>query len=154
MEDQLIQTEKFRKNHVPPRSNNMIFMIYIKKNKIQGRNTVDEVFCLSAQQGYTVFYRNCDDSNVLNDVVVAHPTSIQMLRTWPYVMDTTYKTNKIVPSENICYDPLGPSILIVRRSTLNPPRGEIELHFDILGTGIHSFRTRFPSFGARPRCFE
>ncbi|KAI5654401.1 hypothetical protein M9H77_31588 [Catharanthus roseus] len=63
---------------------------------MQGRNTVEEVLCLSAIRDYTVFYRNREDINVLSDIVVAHPTSIEMLRTWPYVliMDTTYKTNK------------------------------------------------------------
>ncbi|KAI5666576.1 hypothetical protein M9H77_16429 [Catharanthus roseus] len=63
---------------------------------MQGRNKVEEVLCLSAEQGCTVFYRNCEDNNVLSDIVIAHPTSIAMIRTWPYVliMDTTYKTNK------------------------------------------------------------
>ncbi|KAI5653244.1 hypothetical protein M9H77_30431 [Catharanthus roseus] len=67
----------------------------IKKNRMQGRNTVEEVLYLSAQRGYTVFYRNAEDS-VLRNIVVAHPTSIVMIRTWPYVpiMDTTYKMNK------------------------------------------------------------
>ncbi|KAI5682018.1 hypothetical protein M9H77_03246 [Catharanthus roseus] len=46
---------------------------------------VEEVLCLSAQRGYAVFYRNCNDNNVLSDIVVAHPTSIQMIRMWPYV---------------------------------------------------------------------
>ncbi|KAI5672004.1 hypothetical protein M9H77_12368 [Catharanthus roseus] len=70
----------------------------IKKNMMQGQNMVEKVLCLCAQQGYTVFYRNCNDNNVLSDIVVAHPTSIQMMRTWSYVliMDTTYKTNKWV----------------------------------------------------------
>ncbi|KAI5680500.1 hypothetical protein M9H77_01727 [Catharanthus roseus] len=59
---------------------------------MQWQNTVEEVLCLSAQRGYTVFYRNCPDSHVLSDIVVAHPTSIQMMRTWTYVliMDTMY----------------------------------------------------------------
>ncbi|KAI5666182.1 hypothetical protein M9H77_16035 [Catharanthus roseus] len=63
---------------------------------MQGRNTVEEVLCLSAIRDYMVFYRNREDSNMLSDIVVAHPTSIEMLRTWSYVliMDTTYKTNK------------------------------------------------------------
>ncbi|KAI5665031.1 hypothetical protein M9H77_24354 [Catharanthus roseus] len=63
---------------------------------MQGRNTVEEVLCLSAIRDYTVFYRNREDSSMLSDIVVAYPTSIEMLRTWPYVliMDTTYKTNK------------------------------------------------------------
>ncbi|KAI5671980.1 hypothetical protein M9H77_12344 [Catharanthus roseus] len=51
---------------------------------MQGQNTVEEVLCLSAQRGYTVFYRNCDEGNVLSDIVVAHSTSIQMMRTWSY----------------------------------------------------------------------
>ncbi|KAI5671022.1 hypothetical protein M9H77_11386 [Catharanthus roseus] len=61
-----------------------------------GKNTVEEVLRLSVERGYTVFHRNREDSNVLSDIVVAHPTSIAMIRTWLYVliMDTTYKTNK------------------------------------------------------------
>ncbi|KAI5659878.1 hypothetical protein M9H77_28671 [Catharanthus roseus] len=64
----------------------------IKRNRMQGRNTVYEVLCLSAERGYTVFHRNCKKSNVLSDIIVAHPTSIAMIRTWSYIliMDTTY----------------------------------------------------------------
>ncbi|KAI5671578.1 hypothetical protein M9H77_11942 [Catharanthus roseus] len=63
---------------------------------MQGRTTVEEVLCLSAEWGYTVFYRNCEDNNVLSDIVVAHPTSIAMIEMWPYILiiDTTYKMNK------------------------------------------------------------
>ncbi|KAI5659647.1 hypothetical protein M9H77_28440 [Catharanthus roseus] len=102
-EEQLQQTEKFRKSHVPPQfydiySAQKIYNVLakIKKNLMQGRNTVEEILCLSAQQGYTVFYRNREESNILSDIVVAHSTSIAMIRMWPYVliMDTTYKTNK------------------------------------------------------------
>ncbi|KAI5675719.1 hypothetical protein M9H77_06669 [Catharanthus roseus] len=57
----------------------------IKKNRMQGRNTVEEVLCLSAIRDYMVFYRNRDDSNMLNYIVVSHPTSIEILRTWPYL---------------------------------------------------------------------
>ncbi|KAI5672677.1 hypothetical protein M9H77_13041 [Catharanthus roseus] len=59
---------------------------------MQGHNTVEEVLCLSVQWGYTVFYRNCDKSNIPSDIVFAYPTSIQMMRTWPYVliMNMTY----------------------------------------------------------------
>ncbi|KAI5666904.1 hypothetical protein M9H77_16757 [Catharanthus roseus] len=111
-EEQLIQTEKFRKSHVPPRnilrffreqnvscvvSAQKIYNLFakIKKNRMQGRNMVEEVLCLSTKRGYTIFYRNREDSNVLSDIVVAHPTSIEMMRRWSYVliMDTTYTTN-------------------------------------------------------------
>ncbi|KAI5659282.1 hypothetical protein M9H77_28075 [Catharanthus roseus] len=73
-----------------------IVVAKIKKNRMQGRNTVEEVLCLSAQQGYIVLYRNREESNVLSDIIVAHPTSIAIIRTCSYVliMDTTYKTNK------------------------------------------------------------
>ncbi|KAI5662406.1 hypothetical protein M9H77_21729 [Catharanthus roseus] len=113
-EEQLQQTEQFRKSHVPPRnilgffreqdvgcavSAKKIYNVVakIKRNQMQGRNTVEEVLCLSAERGYTVFHRNREDSNVLSDIVVAHPASIAMIRTWPYVliMDTTYKMNKV-----------------------------------------------------------
>ncbi|KAI5680714.1 hypothetical protein M9H77_01941 [Catharanthus roseus] len=68
----------------------------LKKNRMQGQNTIEEILCLSAQPSYTVFYRNCDDGNVLSDIIVSHSTSIQMMRKWSYVliMDTMYKTNK------------------------------------------------------------
>ncbi|KAI5654193.1 hypothetical protein M9H77_31380 [Catharanthus roseus] len=92
-EEQLQKTEQFKKSHVPPRNILQIFReqdvdcalsaqkIYnvvakIKKNRMQGRNTVEEVLCFSAKRGYTVFYRNREESNVLSDIVVAHPTSI------------------------------------------------------------------------------
>ncbi|KAI5657182.1 hypothetical protein M9H77_25975 [Catharanthus roseus] len=75
-EEQLIQTEQFRKSHVPPVisyyffGNKTVQKIYnvvvnIKKNRMQGRNTIEEVLCLSTQRGYMVFYRNCGDNNVL-----------------------------------------------------------------------------------------
>ncbi|KAI5675584.1 hypothetical protein M9H77_06534 [Catharanthus roseus] len=113
MEEQLIQIEQFRKSHVPPHNILLFFqeqnvgcavsaqkiyniVVKINKNRIQGRNTVEEVLCLSAIRDYTVFYRNREDNNMLSDIVVAHPTSIEMLRTWQCVliMDTTYKRNK------------------------------------------------------------
>ncbi|KAI5675290.1 hypothetical protein M9H77_06240 [Catharanthus roseus] len=56
-------------------------VVKIKRNWMQGRNTVEEVLCLSAQRGYTVFHRNREESNVLSDIVAAHPTSIAMIRT-------------------------------------------------------------------------
>ncbi|KAI5680598.1 hypothetical protein M9H77_01825 [Catharanthus roseus] len=108
-EEQLHQTEQFRKSHVPPRnilrffreqdvgcavSTHKIYNVVakIKRNQMQERNTVEEVLCLSAERGYTVFHRNREKSNVLSDIVVAHPTSIAMIRTWSYIliMDTTY----------------------------------------------------------------
>ncbi|KAI5678620.1 hypothetical protein M9H77_09570 [Catharanthus roseus] len=71
-------------------------VVKIKKNRMQGQNTIEEVLCLSAKRNYMVFYRNREGSNMLSDIVFAYPTSIEMLRMWSYVliMDTTYKTNK------------------------------------------------------------
>ncbi|KAI5674276.1 hypothetical protein M9H77_14640 [Catharanthus roseus] len=82
-EEQLIQIEQFRKSHVAQKIYNVVAKI--KKNRMQGQNT-----------DYTVFYRNREDNNMLSDIVVANPTSIEMLRTWSYVliMDKIYKTNK------------------------------------------------------------
>ncbi|KAI5652838.1 hypothetical protein M9H77_30025 [Catharanthus roseus] len=40
----------------------------IKRNQMQGRNTVEEVLCLSAERGYTVFHRNCEERNILKSV--------------------------------------------------------------------------------------
>ncbi|KAI5655244.1 hypothetical protein M9H77_32431 [Catharanthus roseus] len=63
----------------------------IKRNRMQGRNTVEEVLRLSAERGYTVFRRNREDSNILSDIVVAHPTSIAMIITWSNVQHATIR---------------------------------------------------------------
>ncbi|KAI5649465.1 hypothetical protein M9H77_35470 [Catharanthus roseus] len=87
-EEQLKQTEQFKKKQnvgcavSAQKTYNVIAKI--KKNRMQGRNTVEEVLYLSAKRGYTVFYRNCKESNVLSDIAIAHPISIAMIRTWPY----------------------------------------------------------------------
>ncbi|KAI5662460.1 hypothetical protein M9H77_21783 [Catharanthus roseus] len=82
-EEQLQQTEQFRKSHVAPHnilrffreqdigcavSTQKIYNVVakIKNNRMQGRNTV--------------FYRNSEESNVLSDIVIAHPTSIVIIR--------------------------------------------------------------------------
>ncbi|KAI5658332.1 hypothetical protein M9H77_27125 [Catharanthus roseus] len=106
-EEQLQQTEQFSKSHVPPcnilrffREQDKIYNVVakIKRNRMQGRNTVEEVLRLSAERGYTVFHRNRKENNVLSNIVFAHSTLIAMIRTWSYVliMDTTYKTNKVI----------------------------------------------------------
>ncbi|KAI5664141.1 hypothetical protein M9H77_23464 [Catharanthus roseus] len=127
MEEQLKQTEQFRKSDVPSRNilrffreqnvgctvrfvfptiNKMNFMMYVVHRKYtmllprlrrtgcrgkHGRRGS----LLKCTRGYIIFYRNTKDSNVLSDIVVVHPTSIAMIRTWTYVliMDTTYKMN-------------------------------------------------------------
>ncbi|KAI5677074.1 hypothetical protein M9H77_08024 [Catharanthus roseus] len=73
----------------------------IKKDRTQKRNTVEEVLHMCSNLGYTYFWRNCDESTVFSDIVFAHPTSIQMLNTWSYVLvlDTTYKTNNKIHSK-------------------------------------------------------
>ncbi|KAI5663229.1 hypothetical protein M9H77_22552 [Catharanthus roseus] len=147
-EEQLKQTEHLRKSHVPPR-NILRFLrelnvgcafrkytMFLPRLRRTGcrRNTVEEVLGLSVQRGYTVFYRNTEDNNVLSDIVVAHPTSIAMIRTWPYtlIMDTTYKTN----NESILND--GDPIVIItdRESRLMPV---IE---DVLRKSYHMLRRR------------
>ncbi|KAI5676769.1 hypothetical protein M9H77_07719 [Catharanthus roseus] len=52
-EEQLQQTEQFRKSHVLP--HNILRFFREKDNRMQGKNTVDEVLCLSAQR-VTRFY--------------------------------------------------------------------------------------------------
>ncbi|KAI5666542.1 hypothetical protein M9H77_16395 [Catharanthus roseus] len=94
-EEQLIQIEQFRKSHVPTRN---ILRFFREQNVgCAVRYVASTLMHLGFMfRDYTVFYRNREDSNMLSDIVVAHPTSIEILRTWPHVliMDTTYKTNK------------------------------------------------------------
>ncbi|KAI5649812.1 hypothetical protein M9H77_35817 [Catharanthus roseus] len=96
---------------------------------MQGRNTVKEALCLSAERDYTVFYRNREESNVLSDIVVAHPTSIAMIRTWPYVLiiDTTYNM-PLLEARGVDRGGCGPIGLRGHRIMLyggvRPPSGE------------------------------
>ncbi|KAI5648328.1 hypothetical protein M9H77_34333 [Catharanthus roseus] len=89
-EEQLQQTEQFRKIFFLFREEIEIYDI--KRNQMQGRNTVEEILCLSAQRGYTVFHRNREESNVLGDIFIACPTSIIMIRTWPYILHATIRS--------------------------------------------------------------
>ncbi|KAI5649907.1 hypothetical protein M9H77_35912 [Catharanthus roseus] len=117
MEEQLIQIEQFRKSHVPPRNILRFFreqnvgcaVRYVELTLMypgfifRGRNTVEEVLCLSDKREYTVFYRNYEDSNMLSDIVVAHPRSIEMLRTWPYNQEDVYETiPKVIITDREC----------------------------------------------------
>ncbi|KAI5652749.1 hypothetical protein M9H77_29936 [Catharanthus roseus] len=114
-EEQLIQIEQFRKSYVLPHNILRFFReqnvgcavtakkIYnvvakIKKNKMQSRNTIEEVLCLSTKRDYTIFYRNREDSNMLSDTVVAYPTSIEMFKTWPYVQHATVGSGRDDPT--------------------------------------------------------
>ncbi|KAI5678635.1 hypothetical protein M9H77_09585 [Catharanthus roseus] len=81
-EEQLQQTEQFRKSHVLPCnilrffreqdgcavSSQKIYNVVakIKRNRMQEKNTVEEVFLLSAERGYTVFHRNRENNNGLD----------------------------------------------------------------------------------------
>ncbi|KAI5671233.1 hypothetical protein M9H77_11597 [Catharanthus roseus] len=81
-EEQLTQTENLGKVMCHHCTKNIQCTYEDEKNRMHERNTAEEVFCLSAQHDYMVFYRNCEDSNVLSDIVVAHPISIEMIRMW------------------------------------------------------------------------
>ncbi|KAI5682871.1 hypothetical protein M9H77_04099 [Catharanthus roseus] len=90
-EEQLIQIEQFRKSHVPSHN---ILRFFREQN----------MGCaVSAQKIYTVVAKikknriNREDSNMLSDIVVAHPTSIEMLRTRPYVQHATVGSGRDDP---------------------------------------------------------
>ncbi|KAI5655411.1 hypothetical protein M9H77_32598 [Catharanthus roseus] len=99
-EEQLQQTEQFRNSHVPPCNILRFFREQdvgcVVRKFIMLLPRLRGIRCRKEIRGYTVFHKNREDSNVLSDIIVAHPTSIAMIRTWPYVliMNTTYKTNK------------------------------------------------------------
>ncbi|KAI5658948.1 hypothetical protein M9H77_27741 [Catharanthus roseus] len=96
-EEQLKQTEQFRKSHVQPLHKKYTMSLpKLIRIGCRGETWWRKFFALSVERGYTVFYRNCEDNKVLSDIVIAHPTSIAIIITWLYVliMDTIYKTNK------------------------------------------------------------
>ena len=61
-----------------------------------GRTQMQQFMNKLTGHKYIECYRNCEDSDITTDLVFVHPTSIQLLRSFPHVliMDCTYKTNR------------------------------------------------------------
>ncbi|KAL2935912.1 hypothetical protein RDABS01_019030, partial [Bienertia sinuspersici] len=67
----------------------------IRRERLDGRNLAQQVFHEVVQRGY-VYWTASDMDGCICQLFCAHPTSLQLFRTWPYVvrMDSTYKTNR------------------------------------------------------------
>ncbi|KAI5648842.1 hypothetical protein M9H77_34847 [Catharanthus roseus] len=100
-EEQLHQTEQFRKKIYDICSAQKIYNVVtkIKRNRMQGRNTVEEVLCLSAEKDYKIFHRNREER--VSDIVVAHPTSIAMIRTRHINQNMLAKLTEMVKDEEV-----------------------------------------------------
>ena len=67
----------------------------IRREEMEGRTPLQH--CLYMAIGYNyVVWTDLENEGQLSRLLIANPTSIQMIRTWPYLLliDTTYKTNK------------------------------------------------------------
>ncbi|XP_057544563.1 protein FAR-RED ELONGATED HYPOCOTYL 3-like [Amaranthus tricolor] len=62
---------------------------------MEGRTPLQHCLHMATELNYVV-WTDLDNEGQLSRLLIANPTSIQMIRTWPYVVliDTTYKTNK------------------------------------------------------------
>ena len=67
----------------------------IRREEMGGRTPLQHSLNMATEHNYVV-WTDLDSEGQLNRLLIANPTSIQMIRTWPYVVliDTTYKTNK------------------------------------------------------------
>ena len=67
----------------------------IRREEMEGRTLLQHCLYMATEHNYVV-WTDLDSEGELSRLLVANPTSIQMIRTWPYVVliDTTYKTNK------------------------------------------------------------
>ena len=61
-----------------------------------GRTQMQQLMNKLTEHMYIECHRNCEDSDIITDLVWAHPTCIQLLQSFPHVliMDCTYKTNR------------------------------------------------------------
>ncbi|KAI5658328.1 hypothetical protein M9H77_27121 [Catharanthus roseus] len=57
----------------------------MKKKRMEGRNMLEEALHQCNKRGYRCYSRNCEENNVLSDIVVVYVVSILMMRTWPFV---------------------------------------------------------------------
>ncbi|KAL2894242.1 Protein FAR1-RELATED SEQUENCE 5 [Bienertia sinuspersici] len=67
----------------------------IRRERLDGRNPAQQVLHEVVQRGY-VYWTATDMDSCICQLFCAHPTSLQLFHTWPYVvgMDSTYKTNR------------------------------------------------------------
>ncbi|XP_057543385.1 protein FAR1-RELATED SEQUENCE 2-like [Amaranthus tricolor] len=67
----------------------------IRREEMDGRTPLQHCLYMATEHNYVV-WRDLDSEDQLTRLLIANPTSIQMLRSWPHVVliDTTYKTNK------------------------------------------------------------
>ncbi|KAI5662275.1 hypothetical protein M9H77_21598 [Catharanthus roseus] len=65
--------------------------------RIEGRNTVEEVLHQCNQRGYRCYWRNCEENNILSDIVVVHSVSILIMRTWPLTHIDQNIVGKLTP---------------------------------------------------------
>ncbi|XP_057527484.1 protein FAR-RED IMPAIRED RESPONSE 1-like isoform X1 [Amaranthus tricolor] len=76
---------------------NLIYNIRqsIRREEMEGRTSLQHCLHMATELNYVV-WTDLDIEGQLSRLLIANPTSIQMIRTWPYVVliDTTYKTNK------------------------------------------------------------
>ncbi|KAL2902295.1 Protein FAR1-RELATED SEQUENCE 5 [Bienertia sinuspersici] len=67
----------------------------IQRERLDGHNPTQQVLHEVVQREY-VYWTATDMDGCVCQLFCAHPTSLQLFRTWPYVvgMDSTYKTNR------------------------------------------------------------
>ena len=66
-----------------------------KVEEKEGRSVLQQLMKCLHDNGYQQWHRREGETNVVSDILYAHPQSINLLRLFPYVlvMDCTYKTN-------------------------------------------------------------
>ena len=67
----------------------------IRREEMDGRTPLQHCLYMATEHNYVV-WTDLDSEGQLSRLLIANPTSIQMIRSWPHVVliDTTYKTNK------------------------------------------------------------
>ena len=67
----------------------------IRREEMEGRTLLQHCLYMATEHNYVVT-TDLDSEGQLSRLLIANPTSIQMIHTWSYVVliDTTYKTNK------------------------------------------------------------
>ncbi|XP_021848894.1 uncharacterized protein [Spinacia oleracea] len=65
----------------------------MRRNDAEGRDSISQFLHLAKESDYLEYYR--EEGHVVTHTFMAHPTSVNLLHTYPWVigMDSTYKTN-------------------------------------------------------------
>ncbi|XP_048493313.1 protein FAR1-RELATED SEQUENCE 5-like [Beta vulgaris subsp. vulgaris] len=106
----------------------------LRRERSEGRNAAQEFLHQAVQSNY-LFWLDADEMGRVTHTFIAHPTSVNLVRTYPHVLhiDATYKTNKYLYPlvEIVGVTPTNKNFLVAWALLQHE---DVESYLDVVGT--------------------